>query len=252
MIQVVFLGFGNVNQHLFHALVQSKSVEVKQVFNRNYIDFLPLRDHISFTDDLTEVADADVYIIGIPDDAIEGFSEQLPFNDRLTVHTSGAVPMEKLSGKNRRGVFYPLQSFSKQREVNFGEIPICLEAENKEDLEKLNKLARSISNNVHFISSEKRAKLHLAAVFVNNFVNYLYFIGSDILQKENLPLELLKPLILETALKIKDLSPKNAQTGPARRNDTKTIETHLSLLEDESYKNFYNIFTEALKNQNRI
>jgi predicted short-subunit dehydrogenase-like oxidoreductase (DUF2520 family) len=110
-------------------------------------------------------------------------------------------------------------------------------------------LGGTISKNVVEISSEKRAKLHLAAVFVNNFVNYLYQIGSEVLKKGNLPFELLKPLIAETASKIETLSPEEAQTGPAKRNDKKTIEKHLHLLENSDFKEFYELFTKALKKE---
>lgn len=247
MINVVFLGFGNLNHHLFQALSSAKNVTVKQVFNRSFVDSAGILKNIPFTDNISKLADADVYIIGIPDDAIAPFSESLPFRNKLIVHTSGGVGMDQLSNKNKRGVFYPLQTFSKQREVEFKNIPICIEAENPKDLELLRKLGATISGNIVEISSEKRLKLHLAAVFVNNFVNHLYAIGSDLLENENLPFDLLKPLISETAAKIETLSPKAAQTGPARRNDKKTIDKHLHLLENNDNKEFYELFTKALK-----
>lgn len=247
MINVVFLGFGNLNHHLFQALNNAENVAVKQVFNRSFIDSAGILKNIPFTDDISKLMDADVYIIGIPDDAIAPFSESLPFSDKLIVHTSGSVGMDQLSGKNKRGVFYPLQTFSKQREVDFKSIPICIEAENTKDVELLRKLGETISENIVEISSEKRLKLHLAAVFVNNFVNHLYTIGSDILDKEKLPFDLLKPLIAETASKIEMLPPKAAQTGPARRKDQKTIDKHLHLLENSDNKEFYELFTKALK-----
>lgn len=247
MIKVVFLGFGNVNSHLLKALHNNSKVSVIQVFNRNFIKMISPFEKIPFTDDISKIADADIYIIGIPDDAISSFSESLSFQNKLVVHTSGGAAMNALAAKNRRGVFYPLQTFSKQRKVAFKEIPICIEAENPADLELLRKLGETISENVVEISSEKRAKLHLAAVFVNNFVNHLYGIGSEILKDEKLPFDLLKPLIAETASKIKTLSPEEAQTGPAKRNDKKTIEKHLHLLENNSYRDFYEMFTKALK-----
>lgn len=247
MINVVFLGFGNLNYHLCYALCTSKNVTVKQVFNRNFIDFLSPLKTIPFTDDISQIMDADIYIIGIPDDAIAEFSESLPFQNKLVVHTSGGVALDKLSNKNRSGVFYPLQSFSKQRKVEFKNIPICIEAKNAEDIRLLRKLGSEISENVVDISSEQRAKLHIAAVFVNNFTNYLYTIGNNILKEEDLSFDLLKPLIKETAYKIEILSPKAAQTGPAKRNDIKTIEKHLQLLGDSTYNEFYRLFTKALQ-----
>ncbi len=252
MINVVFLGFGNLNQHLCRALNRVENVSVKQVFNRNFINFLSPFESIPFTDNISKLVEADVYIIGIPDDGIAVFSESLPFRNKLCVHTSGGVAMNKLSIQNRRGVFYPLQTFSKQREVDFNNIPICIETEDRNDLKLLRQLGTAISENVVEISSDKRVKLHLAAVFVNNFVNYLYKIGSDILKEEDLPFELLKPLIMETASKIENLSPAEAQTGPAKRNDKKTIEKHLQLLGDSPYREFYEHFTKALNTKSPL
>jgi predicted short-subunit dehydrogenase-like oxidoreductase (DUF2520 family) len=249
MLNVIFLGFGNVNSHLCDALYKSNEVAVKQIYNRSNIKMVSPFETIPFTNDLSKIEDADIYIIGIPDDAISAFSESLPFQNRLAVHTSGGVSMEALSSKNRRGIFYPLQTFSKNRKVAFEKIPICIESENAYDLDLLQKLGETISKNVVEISSEKRAKLHLAAVFVNNFTNHLYQIGSKILEDENLPFELLKPLISETAAKIETLSPEKAQTGPAKRNDVKTIEKHLHLLGKSQYSELYNLFTDQLKQQ---
>ncbi|WP_347374540.1 DUF2520 domain-containing protein [Aequorivita sp. Q41] len=247
MVDVVFLGFGNVNSHLVKAMSKANTVVIKQIFNRNAIQQNSVIENIPFTDDISKVAAADIYIIGIPDDAITEFSIALKFQDKLTVHTSGGVALDALSSKNRRGVFYPLQTFSKKHDVNFKAIPICIEAENSKDLALLKQLGNTISNTVVEISSEKRAKLHLAAVFVNNFTNHLYEIGNEILNEDDVSFELLKPLIIETASKIEKLSPEEAQTGPAKRNDSKTIEKHLHLLGDSKNRNFYELFTEALK-----
>ncbi|MAP81286.1 MAG: hypothetical protein CL526_09380 [Aequorivita sp.] len=245
MINVILLGFGNVNSHLLRAFSESEEAAVIQVFNRSKIDLNTLND-IPFTSQLSELKDADVYIIGIADDAIASFSEKLANQNKLVVHTSGSAAIDVLSANNRRGVFYLLQTFSKQQKVNFQKIPICIEAENKTDLKLLQKLGKAISNNVVEVSSIKRARLHLAAVFVNNFVNYMYQIGSEILKEDELSFNLLQPLIAETASKIKTLSPSEAQTGPAKRNDKKTIEKHLHLLESEAHKKIYKLITAQL------
>jgi predicted short-subunit dehydrogenase-like oxidoreductase (DUF2520 family) len=163
------------------------------------------------------------------------------------IHTSGSVAIKKLSDKNRKGVFYPLQTFSKDSEVDFSEIPICLEAENSSDIELLKEMGKAISKNVQLINSEEREKIHLAAVFVNNFVNFLYQAGSDLLSENKLSFDLLKPLIKETANKISKLNPSEAQTGPARRNDQLTIEKQLHLLKDSEYRALYKLLTEAIQ-----
>lgn len=245
MVQLVFLGFGNVNYHLYNALYNAGNVTVKQIYSRyNKAAF----GSIPFTTDLSKLEEADVYIIGIPDDAITSFSEALPFKDRLVVHTSGAAGMEVLSEKNRRGVLYPLQTFSAKTPLAYETIPVCIEAGSAEDLRLLRTLAGAFSSKVVEIPSEIRARLHLAAVFVNNFVNHLYHISETLLAADDLDLSLLKPLIEETARKIQTLSPAEAQTGPARRNDLKTIEKHLHLLKEGPNRALYARFTEAIQN----
>ncbi len=247
MIQVAFLGFGNVNYHLCNSLCNNDYISVNQVYNRNKILFSSELEKIPFTTALSELKNADVYIIGIPDDAISPFSERVPFENKLVVHTSGGAEMAALSSKNRKGVFYPLQTFSKKSEVDFKKIPICIEAENASDLKLLKQLGETISEKVVEINSEERAKLHVAAVFVNNFVNYLYHIGHEIVSENNISFDLLKPLIAETARKMESILPKEAQTGPAKRNDLKTIEKHLHLLQDSPYNQLYQQLTKAIQ-----
>ena len=142
--------------------------------------------------------------------------------------------------------FYPLQTFSKNTEINFKTIPICIEAEEENDLKLLQKLGESISKKVVNISSNERAQIHLAAVFVNNFVNELYHISEDILKEKGLDFELLKPLISETAKKIEMLSPAKSQTGPAKRGDTATIEKHKSMIKHKLQKKVYKSLTKSI------
>ena len=246
MIQVVVLGSGNLASHLTKALIQSDKIELKQVYGRTKESLQAIDNQIDKISDLKLLAEADIYIIAISDDHIASFSETLPLKDKFVVHTSGSVPYSALSTHNRRGVCYPLQSFTKDTDLNFTEIPICIEAENNEDLLLLERLASSLSKEVYFIDSDQRKKLHLAAVFVNNFVNHLYHIGHEICSQEVLPFEILKPLIAETARKIQDMSPKEAQTGPARRNDLKTIHEHQELLSQEQ-KALYQLLTNSIQ-----
>ena len=143
---------------------------------------------------------------------------------------------------------HTLQTFSKNKDLDFKVIPICLESENATDYQLLEKVAKTISAKVFAINSEQRKALHIAAVFVNNFVNHLYKIGSDICNENQVPFEILKPLIQETAEKIMILSPDEAQTGPAKRMDNKTIESHLKFLTDENQKHIYKILTQSIQN----
>ena len=246
MTTIVLLGFGNVNFHLINALNSVNEITVIQIYNRNNIVLSSELNHIPFTTDLSEIKDADLYIIAIPDDSIAEFSQSLPLKNKLVVHTSGSVSMDALSERNRKGVFYPLQTFSKNREVNFNNIPICVEATEATDLKLLMNLGISLSEKVVEVNSEERSKLHLAAVFVNNFVNHLYAIGDDILSNNNLSFDLLHPLIEETASKIKTLAPSQVQTGPARRGDQKTIEKHLHLLKEGPKSDLYQQLTKSI------
>ncbi len=243
-MKIVILGFGNVARHLVRAFLDTSAVEKIQIYNRSAIDIPTGAD---FTTYLSEIMPAHVYIIAIPDDSIADFSEKLPFENQLVVHTSGSVAASELSAKNRTGVFYPLQTFSKDRPVDFKTIPICIEGSSEQDLKILRELASCISEKVIEINSEERRQLHVAAVFVNNFTNHLYHISEEMLAENSLDFDLLKPLILETARKIETLSPGEAQTGPAIRNDQKTLKNHLELLSKERYRELYKTLTKSIQ-----
>ena len=156
------------------------------------------------------------------------------------------MAIDDLHSQGNKGVLYLLQSFSKNREIDFSSIPICIEAENKNDLELLRTLAYSLSNHIYEINSIQRKKLHVAAVFVNNFVNHLYHIGSEICAENNVPFEILHPLIIESAHKIKDLTPFESQTGPAKRKDEKIIKKHITLL-DKNQQEIYKLLTKSIQ-----
>jgi len=246
MISVVIIGSGNVAQHLISAFAKSETVEVIQVFSRNLDTEIKNFEASKITRDFEQLKKADLYIISVTDTAVNAVSNQIPFENKLVVHTSGSVAISEISSKNRKGVFYPLQTFSKNKEVNFKEIPICIEAENGTDYQLLEKIGKSISEKIFKINSEQRKALHVAAVFSCNFVNHFYAIGNKICDENEIPFEILHPLIIETANKIKTLSPAEAQTGPAKRNDTQTINAHLNFLQDETQKEIYKILTKSI------
>lgn len=255
MIKLSIIGSGNVAQHLIVALqnsiINGAEIELVQVFARQKTTLSHLLDFNKITDNWSALAEADLYIIAVSDDAISTVSEQIPYKNKLVVHTSGGISLEAIASNNRKGVFYPLQTFSKNKAVNFKIIPICLESQNATDFQLLQKVAQTISDSVFAINSEQRKALHLAAVFVNNFTNHLYKIGNDICIENNLSFKILSPLIQETADKIMQLSPIEAQTGPAIRNDNATINTHLSFLSDENQKNIYKTLTQSIQNDGK-
>lgn len=243
MITVSILGYGNLASHLVCAFEAVKSVKLIQVYNRHPINNKPFK--AAFITNLSDLLPADIYIIAISDDAISKFSSQLKLNG-LVVHTSGSLPIEALQNQARRGVFYPLQSFTKGKKVAFNKIPICIETPHKNDLQLLHKLAQTISDSVFEISSAQRKKLHVAAVFVNNFTNYMYTIGESLCEANKIDFNILKPLIIETALKIETISPQLAQTGPARRKDATTIKKHLDFL-PKAYQEIYTLLTKSIQ-----
>ncbi|HKO77660.1 MAG TPA: Rossmann-like and DUF2520 domain-containing protein [Flavobacterium sp.] len=251
MIKITIIGSGNVAQHLIDAFAKSNAVEIIQVFSRTQKDISLLLDSSKITNDWNALVEADLYIIAVSDDAISSVSSQLPFENRLVVHTSGSSPLTSLDEKNRKGVFYPLQTFTKGKTIDFKTIPFCLETQFENDYALLEKVAQSISDNVYKIDSHQRKALHVAAVFVNNFTNYLYQLGSDICQENHVSFDILKPLILETAEKLLTLSPKDAQTGPAKRNDISTIEAHESFLSNENQSTIYKILTQSIQNHGK-
>jgi predicted short-subunit dehydrogenase-like oxidoreductase (DUF2520 family) len=246
MIKIVIIGYGNVAQHLIKAFAKSEIVKVIQVFTRHKNNVTLLPDSVQITNNINDLAEADLYIIAISDNAIAEVSSQLAFKNKLVVHTSGSLSIDDLSDNNRKGVFYPLQTFSKSKEINFAAIPICLEAQNNADYQLLETVAKSISNKVLNINSQQRKALHVSAVFVCNFVNHLYQIGNEICAENNIPFEILQPLIQETANKVISLSPIEAQTGPAKRNDTQTINAHLNFLNDDNQKEIYKLLTKSI------
>ena len=229
MISVVILGNGNVATHLYNAFSKAPGISVMQINSRT----------------LTVIQDSEITIIAVSDDAIQQVSKTIINREGLIVHTSGAVDINALKNK-RKGVFYPLQSFTKNAEIDFNEVPFCLETENIKDYTLLENLAKTLGSKIYQISSEQRKKLHVAAVFVNNFTNHMYKIGNDICSNNKIPFEILHPLIEETAKKIKTLSPVHAQTGPAKRNDTQTIKNHLEDLNLEQQK-IYQLLTKSIQ-----
>ena len=251
MIKVSIIGSGNLAQHLIQAFQSNPSIELVQVMARNIKSVTPLLDSNRVISDYTQLQEADLYIIAVSDDAIAEVSTALPFENRLVAHTSGTVSIDSLDPKNHRAVFYPLQSFSKDKAVNFKTIPLCLETENEKDAPTLKLIANAISDAVYDINSEQRKALHVAAVFVNNFVNQLYQIGNEICDANAIPFSILKPLIQETANKIATLSPKAAQTGPAKRNDISTIAAHQQFLTDENQAAIYNLLTQSIQDNGK-
>ncbi|TRZ42322.1 Rossmann-like and DUF2520 domain-containing protein [Robertkochia solimangrovi] len=246
MIRIVIIGTGNVASHLIKGIQNSDSLMLAGIFSRNpNQETIDAFGDLLFTD-LAKIPAADLCLIAVKDDAISGVSEKLLGFQGVVAHTSGNTDLEILAKHGRTGVFYPLMTFSKHQRLELKKVPICIEAKNAENELLLYNTAVALSENVHRISSEQRRFIHLTAVFVNNFVNHLIYQGKVISDNNNIPFEIFSPLIEETIKKAFSSNPFNAQTGPARRNDTKTINSHLEILSDPLQREIYELLTLSI------
>lgn len=231
-MKIVCLGSGNVATHLVVAF-KNAGMDILQVWSPDisHARELAIRVGAESTDELEHVdRSADFYLIAVKDDAIWQVAEGLKGVAGLVVHTSGATSLEVLQGLGNYGVFYPLQTFSKYKPVDLSSTPFCLEANSASSYALLESLTKAIGAPAYGVNSAQRKTLHIAAVFASNFSNHLYHLASTILEGDKLPFELLRPLILQTALKVQDDLPRAVQTGPALRDDQVTINNHLELL----------------------
>lgn len=246
-MKIVCLGAGNVATHMANAFKEN-GAEIAQVWSRDLVNAQALAIEVGAEaiSDLKEVdAYADLYLIAVKDDAIAKVAKGLKNINGLVVHTSGATGMDVLQDHKDYGVFYPLQTFSKSQPIDFIHVPLCLEANTEENMTSLQMIAMKLSPLIYEVDTRKREILHVAGVFACNFVNHLYELSNQILKKNDLDFEMLRPLIMETALKVQEALPEEVQTGPAIRNDKKTILKHEELLKktphlQDIYKNLSN------------
>ena len=232
--KIVMIGAGNVAYHLSSAL-NSAGYYIVQVYNRTSLAAEQLAvkigaDPITNLDDIDQ--SSDVLILALNDNALKDTIDHIQFSGQLALHTSGSVPIDIFNGKAEYyGVLYPLQTLTKNRPVNMKEIPLLIEANSSKELANLKTLAKSISSKVILADSLQRRQIHLAAVFASNFVNHMYVIADELMKKSGFTYQLLKPIILETALKATELTnPIQAQTGPAIRMNREIIEKHKEML----------------------
>lgn len=239
-MKISIIGSGNVASQLGLAFKKAGHIIV-QVHSRNKKTGGELSKKLrtEFVTALTELNEnTDMVLIAVQDDSIKKVILHLKLTTPLIVHTSGFTSIDIFKGKFKNyGVLYPVQTISGQ--VNFSALPICVEGNNTKTTSVLKKAASSISKNIFQLSSEKRQQLHLAAVLVNNFTNHLYAVAEEILSVKKIPFRILFPLIENTVTKLKSSPAKKNQTGPAVRNDKKTINAHLKLLQDPLLRKLY-------------
>lgn len=256
---IVFVGAGNLATNLAKALYR-KGFRIVQVYSRTEeaASALSRQVEADYTTNLEEIStSARLYIVALKDSA---FEELLPAivagkpKDALLVHTAGSLSMSIWQGQaaEHYGVFYPMQTFSKQRETDFTGIPFFIEASSPADVELLKNIAGTLSERVYEADSEQRKSLHLAAVFCCNFTNHMYTLSARLLKKYDLPFDVMLPLIGETARKVHELEPEDAQTGPAVRYDENVIGNHLKMLSDEPrMQKLYELISRSIHDNNR-
>lgn len=254
MLKIVIIGTGNISYHLCKAIIETKNLKLIEVFGRKKNPPKDLFNNISYCNNIKKIQKADLYILCVSDNAISKISDELNINkNSIVVHTSGSTNMKLLSKHKNHGIIYPLQTFSKNKKIPFTNIPIIIEANSKLILNKIRIICSLISNKVIECNNDQRTLIHISAVFANNFSNYMNLIAEEILKSNNINSDILYPLINETANKLNYLSPKNAQTGPAIRNDQITIQKHLNLLKKTKYFEIYdNLTKEIIKSKNEL
>ena len=254
MLNVIIIGTGNVSHHICKAIEKTKNLKLTQLLGRKKDLPKNFNQSISYCHNLKKIKKADFYIICVNDDAILKISNELNVDtNSIVVHSSGSTNMDQLSKHKNHGVIYPLQTFSKSKETNFKDIPIIIEGNSSLVLNKIKKVSKLLSKKIVVCNYDQRTLIHISAVFTNNFSNYMYIIAEKILKSQNIDVNILYPLIKETADKLNYLSPKEAQTGPAIRNDEITIQKHLNLLKETKYFEIYNNLTkEIIKSKNEL
>ena len=245
-MKIAILGSGNVAYHLAK-MFKEKNIPISQIFGRNEKDLQEISEQFEIPFSTTELADAELYFIAVNDDAVAAISKNIKNQNSLVAHTSGSLPKEILEGNYRKASFYPLQTFSKSKTLQYSEIPFFVEAENEADSQILENLALKISEKVMKSDYEKRKYIHLTAVFACNFVNHLFARAKEISDSQHIPFDYFLPLIKETTSKIEKIEPKLAQTGPAIRNDEKILQLHEALITEEEHLKIYQVMNESIK-----
>jgi len=254
-MKIAIIGAGNVATHLSQAL-QDAEFKIVQVYSRTKASakLLALQLGTDYTNRISQIkSDADIYFYCVKDSVLPEIIQSIEAPDAIHIHTSGSTGIDVYyANKTNFGVLYPLQTFSKNKTVNFAEVPVFIEGSSKEVTEKINEIAKKISSKIYFATSDQRLKLHISAVFACNFTNYMYDVANEILKSSEFPFEVLLPLIEETADKIKFISPFDAQTGPAVRFDENIISKHVNMLKtDEEKQNLYQDISKLIFERHR-
>ena len=253
MQTISFIGSGNLAWHLAPALDNAGFV-VKEVYSRKarHAEALTGRLYqaeVKATLDFS-TSPSSIFIVAVNDESISEIAREIILPDEAVLaHTSGSIPLTDLqfAATPNVGVFYPLQTFTKNKKIDFKQTPIFIESVNHETEIVLTTLAKAISNQVRKIASEERKALHVAAVFASNFTNHMLTLSKELMQQNGLEYEWLEPLISETINKSLQLGPEVAQTGPAKRGDLEILEDHLTFLQnDKAVAEIYRVISQHI------
>ncbi len=250
--KISFIGSGNVATHFAKAF-SKKGIVVQQVYSQtcDNSETLAWQSNSIYICDLDELnLEVDLLIFAVKDEVIKSLSQYI-LSKKPTirmVHTSGSVGLDVFDNAANTGIFYPLQSFSKTKKIDISDVPFLITSNNDLFKNELIEFAKLLSNKVYEYTDEQRKHLHIAAVFVNNFSNHLFATAQSYCEKHQLDYHLLMPLIHETIHKIDTISPKDAQTGPAKRRDMEILDKHLMLLkkEDEHLHHIYSLLSDSI------
>ncbi len=247
MINISLIGTGRLSFNLMNEILDNKSLSLNQIYGRSKFRPKNISDQIEYIKEIKNLKKSDFYFIAVSDIEIETISNKINSYDGIVIHLSGSTNINVLSIHKNHGVFYPLQTFSYDSNLSFKQIPILIEANSKINLSKIKKLADIFSKKVYKMNSSKRLFCHISATIANNFSNHMIVSAEKILEENKINKSIIKPLIFETFNKLNKMSAKDAQTGPALRNDYITIEKHLKQLVNSDFLDLYKEVTKNIK-----
>lgn len=247
VINISLIGTGRLSFNLMNEILDNKSLSLNQIYGRSKFRPKNISDQIEYIKEIKNLKKSDFYFIAVSDTEIEKISNKINSYDGIVIHLSGSTNINVLSIHKNHGVFYPLQTFSYDSNLSFKQIPILIEANSKINLSKIKKLADIFSKKVYKMNSSKRLVCHISATIANNFSNHMIVSAEKILEENKINKSIIKPLIFETFNKLNKMSAKDAQTGPALRNDYITIEKHVKQLVNSDFLDLYKEVTKNIK-----
>lgn len=251
----VIVGSGNVGFHVGQRLHQA-GYPIQQVFSLTPLHGKSLAEKVdsTYTNDVAQiVSDADVYIVCVTDDAMESVIDALNIKSKIVLHTAGSVP-KNISKRTdiHQGVLYPLQSFNRKAEVSWENVPVFIDGDNDEVVSVATELGNALTGNTKRANDEQRLRVHIAAVFANNFSNHCLAIGQKLLEETGYDFDVLKPLVETTFKRLQRSNPSDVQTGPSKRGDAKTVDKHLNaLVKHPDWKELYRYLSDDIRNANK-